>query len=181
MELSHITFDNWVTKTVNFLRLEAEVGEADVIRLDLPLHWMAAVWVVSIWEAGCDVTFEGPADLTVGGQGPDVYVVADAFGMAPAPDVGADWYFPADVRGMPDALVLPPAPPGSVLGYTPAGLAVAATGYAEQVGLTTGGRLQVGSFPGDLSGVLALIGGALAVDAAVIYGPAHGEDVTATA
>ncbi len=180
VELSHATFDNWVTKTVNFLRLEAEVGEGDTIALDLPLHWMSAVWMVSVWEAGCDVTFTGPADLSVGGDDADIYVVADPFGMAPAPaDAHAEWFFPADVRGMPDALVLPPATLGALSGYTSEGLAVAASGYAQQVGLVAGGRLQVLDVTRDLRGVLALIAGVLAVDAAVVYGP--GETVTAFA
>ena len=59
------------------------------------------------------------------------------------------------------------------------GLAVAASGYAQQVGLVAGGRLQVLDVTRDLTGVLALIAGALAVDAAVVYGP--GETVTAFA
>lgn len=180
VELSHVTFDNWVTKTVNFLRLEAEVGEGDTIALDLPLHWMTAVWAVSVWEAGCDLRFDGPADLSVGGEGADIYVVADPFGMTPAPaHADAEWFFPADVRGMPDALVLPPAAPGALPGYTSAGLADAASGYAQQVGLVAGGRLRVTSLSHDLPGLLALIAGAIAVDAAVIYGT--GEEATAIA
>lgn len=182
VELSHATFDNWVTKTVNLLRLEAEAGEGETVRVDLPLHWMAAVWCVAVWEAGCDLTFEGPADLRVGGESADIFVSLDPFGMAaPPPGTTAQWAFPGDARGMPDALVLPPADVGSVLGTTAEGLALAAVGYAEQHGLTHGGRLHVPGVTADLPGVLALIGAALAVGAAVVYGPADGEGVTATA
>ncbi len=179
VELSHMTFDNWVAKTVNFLRMEAEVGEGDIICLDLPLHWSTAVWVVSVWEAGCDVTFDGSADLRVGSADADIHVSTDPFGLAPAPaGTQAQWHFPADVRGMPDALVFPAPPPGATATTTADGLFLAAAGYAQRVGLTAGGRLQVRSAERD---VAALIGAALAVDAAVVYGPADGEGVTAVA
>ena len=180
VELSHVTFDNWVTKTVNFLRMEAEVGEGSIVALDLPLHWSAAVWTVAVWEAGCDLGF-AKADLHVGGPDADVCVSTDPWGMAPPPaGAGAEWFFPADVRGMPDALVLPPASPGAVLGYTPEGLAEAALGFALKVGLEHGGCLQVTRPATELRGVLALIAAPLMVDAAVVYGPTD-EAVTAVA
>ena len=98
VELSRATFDNWVTKTVNFLRLEADVEAGTSVALSLPLHWMTAVWCVAVWESGADLTF-GDADLLVGLDG-DVAVVADPLGMAPAPDgLEAEWVFPGDVRG----------------------------------------------------------------------------------
>lgn len=182
VELSHATFDNWVTKTVNFLRLEAEVGEGDTISMNLPLHWMAAVWCVATWEAGCDVTFADDADLRVGGPDADIHVTADPFGMGTPPmDATAQWFFPSDVRGMPDALVLPPPAPGAMPGVTAPGLALAGTGYAERVGLQHSGRLQVHELSPTLDGLLGLIGAALAVDASVVYGPGDGEGITATA
>lgn len=183
VELSHATFDNWVCKTVNFLRMEVELGQAATIRIDLPLHWMTAVWLVAAWEAGADVTFDGPADLVVGTEsGADVLVVADPLGMAPAPpEVQAQWVFPADVRTMPDQLVFPVVPPGSLLGQTAEGVCVAAAGYATRHGLTRGGRLATELPVRDLDGVLACIGAALAVDASVIYGDAAQEGATATA
>ena len=36
VELSHATFDNWVCKTVNLLRLELDVEPGQVISVDLP-------------------------------------------------------------------------------------------------------------------------------------------------
>lgn len=170
VELSHVTFDNWVTKTVNFLQLEADVGEGSVIRVDLPLHWSAAVWTVAIWQAGCDLSF-ADADLLVGGPDADVCVSTDPWGMA-APPIGApaEWFFPSDVRGMPDVLVLPAVDPGAVLGYDAEGLAGAAQGLADEVGLVAGGRLQVLEPATDLRGVLALIAAPLVVDASVVYG-----------
>lgn len=183
VELSHATFDNWVSKTVNFLQLEAGLGESDVVRLDLPLHWMTAVWLVATWEAGADISFGGAADLHVSvHSGADVVVVPDPLGMAPAPSgLSAQWFFPADVRAMPDQRVLASAPPGSLAGMTAAELFTAAKGYAERIGLQPGGRVQSTQAPTDLDSVLAGIGAALALDAAVIYGESPQEQPTAFA
>ena len=175
-----MTFDNWVTKTVNFLRLEADVDVGDTIGLALPLHWMSAVWLVAVWEAGAHVSF-GDADLTVATEGdPDVLVVADPFGMA-APPVGtqAEWNFPADVRAMPDQLVLPAPPMGAMAGGPVAtDLLAEAASYARDVGLVAGGRLLTNLPVRDLSGTLATIAGAIAVDAAVVYADSSGQEQT---
>lgn len=178
VELSRATFDNWVTKTVNFLRLEADIDPGSTVGVTLPLHWMAAVWCVAVWEAGADLMF-GSGDLVVGAQG-DVVVVADPLGMAPPPPgVEAEWFFPADVRGMPDALVLPAPEPGGVAGLSAVEVAEAAADYAARVGLEPGGRLQTQLPPTDLTGVLALVGAPIARAAGVVLGA--GEQVTATA
>lgn len=184
VELSLATFDNWVTKTVNFLRLEADVSPGERVRVDLPLHWMTAVWLVAVWEAGAHVDFSSPA-LTVSTEADaDVLVVPDPFGMAPAPaEAASEWNFPADVRGMPDQLVLPAPAPGGIADGPPAGeLLLLATEYAREVGLDRGGRLLSGLAVTDVKGTLATIAAALAVDAAVIYADSPGqEQPTATA
>ena len=58
VELSGITFTNWVDKTVNMLDgLGAEAGEVvylDLLRTD-PGHWVTAVWVAAAWPRGCSV------------------------------------------------------------------------------------------------------------------------------
>lgn len=185
VELSHATFDNWVCKTVNFLQMECDLQPGATVGLRLPLHWMAGVWLVSVWESGADVTFEpGGADLTVGVHpGVDVYVVADPLGMgAPPADATAEWFFPADVRGMPDQLVMAAPAPGGMPGLSAAALREAAVDYAARVGLTPGGRLLTGLPLGDLDAALAAIGSPLAVGAGVVYGShAPQEAPTATA
>ncbi|WP_412520424.1 TIGR03089 family protein [Actinomadura madurae] len=52
VELSARTFDNWVSKTANFLvdGLAAEPGTRVV--LVLPPHWQTAVWLMACWSAG---------------------------------------------------------------------------------------------------------------------------------
>lgn len=171
VELSRVTFDNWVNKTVNFLQTEAELGEAATLAIRLPLHWMAAVWFVAAWEAGIDTALDGPGDLSVGTEDADIVVVADPLGMAPPPPgVQARWFFPADVRTMPDQRIFPPANPAAMLGMTAEGLCADATGYAERIGLAADGRLLTDKPLTDVHGVLAAIAAPLAIGAAVIYG-----------
>jgi uncharacterized protein (TIGR03089 family) len=182
--LSVATFDNWVTKTVNFLRLEVDVSPGDSVRVDLRLHWMTAVWMVAVWEAGAHLSDQGPALTVSSADDADVLVVLDPFGMATAPaDAASEWTFPADVRGMPDQLVLPPVPPGGIAdGPHAAELRHLATEYAAEVGLGPGGRLLTGLPVTGLTGRLATIAAALAVDAAVIYAESPGQErPTATA
>lgn len=184
MELSHATFDNWVSKTVNFLQMEADLGPGARVAINLPLHWMTAVWWISAWESGADTTFEpAGADLVVGHVGScDVFVVADPLGMAPAPaDAAAQWFFPADVRGMPDQRVLPPGPLGGLPGMTAEQVYGAAREYAGSVGLPPGGRLNTSLPPDDLTGVLAAIAAPLAADASVVYAGGAAEGTTAHA
>lgn len=184
VELSLATFDNWVTKTVNFLRLEADVSPGDHVTVDLQLHWMTAVWMVAVWEAGAHLSDQDSAFKVSTADDADMLVVLDPFGMATAPAGSAsEWTFPADVRGMPDQLVLPPVPPGGIAGGPQADeLLHLATEYAGEVGLAPGGRLLTGLPANGLTGTLATIAAALAVDAAVIYADSPGQEhPTATA
>ena len=183
VELSRVTFDNWVNKTVNFLQTEAELGQAATLVIDLPLHWMAAVWFVAAWEAGVDTALTGEGDLSVGTRDADIVVVADPLGMAPPPaGVSAQWFFPADVRTMPDQRIFAPADPGAMRGMTAEGLCVQATGFAERVGLAPDGRLLTDLPLTEPDGVLAAIAAPIAVRAAAIYGSgAEQERPTATA
>src|SRR5688500_7214303 len=60
VELSVVTFANWVAKTANLLvdGLGAEPGQQ--VSLDLPAHWQAAVWHAACWAAGL-VTVPDPS------------------------------------------------------------------------------------------------------------------------
>lgn len=174
VELSRTTFDNWVCKTVNLLRLELDVEPGQVVHLELPLHWMTAVWLVSVWESGADVSLDTThADLLVGtSAGADVLVVPDALGMAPAPSgVDVQAVFPADARGMPDQLVFPAPQPGGMAGGPNAPeLAQQALDHAQRWGLEPGGRLATDLEVIDIIGALASIASPLSVRAGVIYG-----------
>ena len=85
IELSAITFANWVAKTANLLTWELSVTPGDPIALPLarthPGHWMTAVWQVAIWQVGACVDLSTGTDA--GGVvvcGPDWRPYADAAG-----------------------------------------------------------------------------------------------------
>lgn len=78
IELSAVTFANWVDKTCNLLE-DMGVDPGEVVQLDVarshPAHWVTMVWVAACWQRGCTVSLEpDPAAVMVVG-GPDV--VAD--------------------------------------------------------------------------------------------------------
>lgn len=74
IELSAVTFANWVDKTCNMLE-DLGVDAGEVVHLDLvrahPAHWVSMVWIAACWQRGCTVSLdEDPAAvLTV--SGPD--------------------------------------------------------------------------------------------------------------
>jgi uncharacterized protein (TIGR03089 family) len=70
VELSVATYANWVAKTASLLVEEHDLGRGDVLRLDLPHHWLTAVFLGGAWAAGLVVTLDGDApDAVV--TGPD--------------------------------------------------------------------------------------------------------------
>lgn len=76
IELSGVTFANWVDKTCNFLdTLGVEPGEK--VRLDLatthPGHWVTAVWVAACWQRACTVTLDEDAEAALVVAGPDAF------------------------------------------------------------------------------------------------------------
>lgn len=61
IELSALTFDNWVAKTANFLTDELDIGAGDVVRVRLPAHWITAVWLAACAAVGAPIAL-GPAE-----------------------------------------------------------------------------------------------------------------------
>jgi uncharacterized protein (TIGR03089 family) len=61
VELSVATYANWVAKTASLLVEEHELGRGDVLRVDLPLHWLTTVFLGAAWAAGLVVTLDGDA------------------------------------------------------------------------------------------------------------------------
>ena len=65
VELSAVTFANWVAKTANLLSWEVSVGSGDAVALPLaveaPGHWMTAVWEVALWQIGAYVDLSADA------------------------------------------------------------------------------------------------------------------------
>jgi uncharacterized protein (TIGR03089 family) len=67
VELSRITYANWVAKTASLLVDEHDLARGDTLRLDLPPHWLGAVFLGAAWTAGLVVTDASDADTVVCG------------------------------------------------------------------------------------------------------------------
>lgn len=75
IELSAITFANWVDKTANLI---ADLGFDDGEPIDVALaeshpgHWVSLVWIAAAWQRGCPVNAGVTgADFLVVGPGDD--------------------------------------------------------------------------------------------------------------
>ena len=72
VELSYVTYANWVAKTASYLQAEAGLERGAVAAVDLPTHWLAPVWLGAVWSLGVaagDAAAGDRADLVV--CGPD--------------------------------------------------------------------------------------------------------------
>lgn len=68
-ELSVTTYANWVAKTAGLLADEHGLERGQVIRIDLPTHWLGPVFLGAAWSVGLAVTPGDDADAYV--CGPD--------------------------------------------------------------------------------------------------------------
>lgn len=57
-ELSYATFENWVSKTANFLVDHAGLGSGDVVKVSLPPHWLSGAIMFGSWFAGLGIAHE---------------------------------------------------------------------------------------------------------------------------
>jgi uncharacterized protein (TIGR03089 family) len=73
VELSVVTYVNWVAKTAGLLQDELLVDRGGRALVDLPVHWLGPVWLAALWSVGVaatdDVTVASEVDLVV--CGPD--------------------------------------------------------------------------------------------------------------
>jgi len=71
VELSVATYANWVAKTAGLAQDELDAERGGLLLLDLPTHWLGAVWLGAAWSLGLVVTDDpalaGKADLVVCG------------------------------------------------------------------------------------------------------------------
>ncbi|MGO1385804.1 MAG: TIGR03089 family protein [Arachnia sp.] len=74
IELSAVTFANWVDKTANMLE-DLGVDPGETIQLDLarthPGHWVTMVWMAACWQRGCAVSLVEEQGATLVVIGPD--------------------------------------------------------------------------------------------------------------
>ncbi|WP_328529033.1 TIGR03089 family protein [Nocardioides sp. NBC_00368] len=81
-ELSTATYANWVAKASGLLLDEHGLERGDSIRIDLPTHWLAAVFLGAAWNTGLVVTDSDSPDAVV--CGPDTVAAwADSAGKRP--------------------------------------------------------------------------------------------------
>ncbi len=71
VELSVVTYANWVAKTAGLLEDELMVERGGTVLVDLPTHWLGPVWLGALWSIGAVVTDDrsrvGQVDLVVCG------------------------------------------------------------------------------------------------------------------
>ena len=92
VELSVLSFENWVAKTANLL-VDGECAEpGELLSLRLPTHWQGAVWLCAAWSAGLVTAFDDATspvadhaitDGDLGGYAREVLTYGDQF-TAPA-------------------------------------------------------------------------------------------------
>lgn len=70
-ELSVTTYANWVAKTASLLADEHDLERGQVIRLDLPTHWLGPVLLGAAWTVGLEVALDGDPDADAWVTGPE--------------------------------------------------------------------------------------------------------------
>ncbi|MHA6524317.1 TIGR03089 family protein [Tessaracoccus sp. G1721] len=129
IELSAVTFANWVDKTANLIE---DLGHEDGEPVDIalaethPAHWVTLVWVAAAWQRGCPVNpGVSGADLLVVGPGDQrraavtVACSLHPLGLGfPSPPEGAVDY--REAMAQPDAHDLSPLGESTMWGGEPA-------------------------------------------------------------
>jgi len=86
-ELSVTTYANWVAKTAGLLADEHDLTRGQVVRIDLPTHWLVPVFLGAAWTVGLAVTHDDDADADAYVCGPgslDRWAGRDAIVLASA-------------------------------------------------------------------------------------------------
>ncbi len=173
VELSTTTYANWVAKAASLLVDEHGLERGDTLRVDLPPHWLATVFLGAAWTAGLTVTGSDAPDAVV--CGPDGLAAwAPRAGELP---VLACSLLPLGVRfadavppgvhdvgleiwGQPDAFTPWDPPTGDDLAHDLGGGLVTQqemwTAAAAGSLLTSGGRLLSGANPASPPGIATL-------------------------
>lgn len=74
VELSVVTYANWVAKVASLLTEECDLERGQRIRIDLPPHWMGPVFLGAAWSVGLGVVLsdeDGSEDVDAVVCGPD--------------------------------------------------------------------------------------------------------------
>ncbi|HEU5455112.1 MAG TPA: TIGR03089 family protein [Nocardioides sp.] len=163
-ELSVTTYANWVAKTAGLLADELDLVRGQVIRIDLPSHWLVPVFLGAAWTVGLAVTHDDAADAYVCGPGSlDRWAGQDAVVLASAlQPLGTRFADPlpmgvhdygVEVWSQPDAWVAfdPPGPHDLAVGDTTHAELWAAAAAGDV--LADGGRVLTEENPASPSGL----------------------------
>jgi uncharacterized protein (TIGR03089 family) len=127
VELSAVSFGNWVDKTSNLLidELAAEPGQviSMPLAIEAPGHWLTSVWQIACWQVGLVVDLTNPSGTAAvvtgrqwqGYEAPEVYACAlhpVGFGFTEPLPAGVHDYA-IEVRNQPDRFSGPPPSPGA--------------------------------------------------------------------
>ena len=172
VELSTITYANWVAKASGLLSEEHDLERGMRLRIDLPPHWLSYVFLGAAWTLGLVVVDDDDPDAVVCGPetlerwsalADDVPVLACSLRpmgvrfAEPLPagvhDVGIE------IWAQPDAFTAWDAPTSEDLAHRWAGAGVSQGDMLEAAAagslLTDGGRLMTAANPTSPSGVVA--------------------------
>ncbi|MGH3306540.1 MAG: TIGR03089 family protein [Nocardioides sp.] len=163
-ELSVTTYANWVAKTAGLLAEELDLTRGEVVRIDLPTHWLGPVFLGAAWTVGLAVTDGDDADAYVcGPEGLARWAEQDAVVLASAlQPLGTRFAEPlpqgvhdygVEVWSQPDAWVAfdPPCPHDLAVGDTTHEELWAAAAAGDV--LADGGRVLTEENPASPSGL----------------------------
>ncbi|MGN6575165.1 MAG: TIGR03089 family protein [Nocardioides sp.] len=176
VELSVTTYANWVAKTAGLAQDELDVERGGLVLVDLPTHWLGAVWLGAAWSLGLRVTDDrgrvDEADLVVCGP-ESVDELAPAAARVPVValslrPLGARFDVPlptgvvdygAVVLGQPDVFMPLDPPEGDDVGWTGPDGDVSQGDLLRSgvAGLEDGGRLLTDVNPCRRDGLATLV------------------------
>lgn len=174
VELSVTTYANWVAKTAGLVQDELDVERGALVLVDLPTHWLGAVWLGAAWSLGLRVTDDRSrtdgADLVVcGPDGVDGYArVADrvpvvALSLRP---LGARFAtalppgvvdYGAVVLGQPDSFVAYDPPAADDVAWVDPSGELTQGGLLDEAGQGVDGRLLTDVNPCTRPGLTTLL------------------------
>ena len=172
VELSALTYANWVAKTAGLLQDELGLERGGRLLVDLPTHWLGPVWLGAAWTVGLVVTDDpaaGPADVVVTGPegleeraaGEAPVVALSLLPMAarfPTPLPPGVLDYGAVVWGQPDAFRADDPPSAADPSWDAAGTVLTQRDAVAGSGVAPGTRLRTAANPCSRDGLATLLG-----------------------